>query len=144
MALNRAIITPAESQVILAAESDWIALTDSVQEQHIEKGSVYVQTQWTCVDVDWDDDTTISQEIKDAVAYYSLADFRGTLYDSTAPSETDLGKISEESSAVGSLKKTIKYCCDEAPSTNPLQYPDSLMRIECTSYTSASLKTVNT
>lgn len=130
MSLNRAVITPAESQVILSAEADWMALTDDEQEQHISIGSVYIQTKWTCLEVDWDDDTTISDEIKEACAYYSLADLRGTLYESSV-SDDSTGKIVEESKAVGSLKSTTKWA-DNNTTKHYTQYPDGLMSIECT------------
>lgn len=143
MSLNRAIITAAESQVILSAESDWMALTDAEQEQHISKGSVYIQTKWTCADVDYDDDTTISDEIKEACAYYSLADLRGTLYE-TSDADDTIGKVIEESKKVGSLATTTKWA-DDGATKYYLQYPDSLMAIECTkSYSGGCAKAIRT
>lgn len=131
MSINRAIITAAESQVILSNEAEWLALTDTVQEYHISRASVYIQTRWTCDEIDYDDDTTITDEVKEACAYYALADLNGTLLDSSVSDDT-VGKVIEESKKVGSLTKTIKWA-DNNEQKHYLSYPDMLMEIGCSS-----------
>jgi len=141
MSLNKAIITPAEADAILVTETDWLALTDPVKEGHIAKASVYMQTRFTCSEIDWSDDTTFTDEIKEACAYFALADSNGNLY--TDPTDTPSGKgnIIEESDKVGSLASTVKYSDQGAhTSYDLLQYPNALMGVDCTSSSGAGSK----
>lgn len=135
MALEKAVITAVESQTILAAEADWLLLTDAVQDIHIGYGSVYAQIGWTCVDedtglvIDWADAPT---DVKEAVAYFALANFRGQLYPSvntqTAISEDNIVEITKK---LGSMQKTIKYASPGAGYPDPLDYPQDLMSTVC-------------
>lgn len=132
MALNKTIITAAEADAILALETEWLALTDPVKEYHIALASVYMQTQWTCTSVDWDDDTTISEELEEACAYYALASANGNLYADAKAENVAKGMVKEETSKLGSLSDSIKYCCNSGNQTlSPLMYPDTLMGTEC-------------
>lgn len=132
--MNRAVITPAEADVILAQFADWIALSNSVKTGHISKASVYAQTQWTCVDVDWTDSLLIPADIKEAVAYYAIADMHANLFGDVSAADTDRGKITKERSKVGSLEEEFEYS-GSVPlyaTRRSLGYPDVLMGTLCT------------
>lgn len=131
MTINKAIITPAESDVILANEADWKDLADGEKTRHIGFASTYVQLSWACSLIDWADDTTIPEVVDEAVAYFALASSRGTLYQSTEePAATS--KVQEKTSQLGGLKSTVKYSTDDSSGAYPLQYPDALMDSVCT------------
>lgn len=149
MALEKAVITAAESQTILALESDWIALDDSVQEIHIGYGSVYAQTGWSCIDsttgleMDW---TDAPDDVKEAVAYFALANFRGVLYPNvnTQAALTEQNII-EVTKKLGTMQKTVKYSPPGADYPDPLSYPRILMDSLCTKATgTGSRKAVRT
>lgn len=135
MALEKAVITPVESQTILSSEADWLALDDTVQEIHIGYGSVYAQIGWTCVDpdtglaIDW---TDAPVDIKEAVAWFSLANFKGQLYPAvdtqTALSDKNIVEITKK---LDGLQKTIKYSNPGADYPDPLGYPKVLMATLC-------------
>ena len=127
MSLNKAIITPAEADAILTQEAAWLALTDTVKEYHIAFASVYMQLNWLCTDVDWDDDTTITAEQEEACAYYALASSNGNLYSDTKQSSVAHGLLQEETKKLGSLVKTVKYHAGSDVTVDPLQYPNMLM-----------------
>lgn len=40
-----------DSEVYLEEFSDWLALSSTVQENHLRKAAVYVQSHWSCDDV---------------------------------------------------------------------------------------------
>lgn len=132
MSLNQAVITPTEADVFLALEAAWLLLTDTVKEDHISKASIYMQTAWTCSDIDWSDDTTIPDDVKQACAYYALADSNGNLYPEATATPTDKGNILEETKKAGSLQKTVKYSDSHLnDSGDLLQFPNSLMSPYC-------------
>lgn len=132
--MNKAVITPTEADVFLAQFSDWLALTNSQKLVHLAKASVYVQTQWTCVDVDWTDSLLIPADIKEATAYYAIADMGGNLFGDPSSTTMDRGKIKRERSKVGSLEEEFEYS-GSTPSISTkrlLGYPDVLMETLCT------------
>jgi len=133
MSLNKAIITPAEADVILATETDWLALTDPVKEAHIAKASVYMQTRFTCSEIDWSDDTTFTTEIQEACAYFALASSNGNLYPDPKATPDEKGNVIEETDKVGSLQSTVKYSetMNVTTSYDLLNYPNSLMGVDC-------------
>lgn len=131
MGLNKALITVEEADSILSLESDWLALSTETKEKHIERASYYIQLNWTCSEIDWNESTTITDDVKSACSYYALADYYENLYSSVSVKET--GKIIEESDSVGSLKSTIKYDSGlNKDLTDPLQFPNALMGFDCT------------
>ena len=132
--MNRAVITLAEADVILAQFADWIALSNALKLSHITKASVYAQTQWTCVDVDWTDSLLVPADIKEAVAYYAAADMSGNLFGDVSTLDSDKGKIKKERSKVGSLEEEFEYS-GSVPlysTRRSLGYPDVLMETLCT------------
>ena len=131
MALVKDIITAAEADAILTNETDWLAQTDAEKERHIGYASTYMQQKWVCVDIDWSDDTTISDDMKEACAYYALASFNDTLYPSTEASADTQGVVVEQTDKVGSLQSTTKWDAGGGQTTYPLQYPNALMCFEC-------------
>ena len=131
--MNKAIITPVEADIILAQFADWVALSNALKTSHIAKASVYVQTQWTCVDVDWADSALIPADIKEAVAYYAAADMHGNLFGDFSSAD-DRGRIKRERSKVGSLEEEFEYS-GSVPlyaTRRSLGYPDVLMESLCT------------
>lgn len=132
MALNKALITPEEADVFLAMYPDWIALDTPAKTDHIAKASVYLQTHWLCEDVDWSDESTLDEDVKESCAYYALADSVGTLYTSPDSTEETMGLVSEQTSKLGSLQTTVKYCCNNrGEKIYPLGYADALMGTQC-------------
>lgn len=135
--MRKDIITPAEADVFLAAYADWLALTpDSVKEAHIAKASVYVQTSWTCVDIDWSDDLTIPEDVKEAVAYYAYADMHSVLYGDVTTSR-DVGDLQMKSVRAGDVTVAKAYfkgigSVSKMGTNSPLGYPNSLMGTYCT------------
>ncbi len=139
MALEKAVITALESQTILAAEADWLLLADAVQLVHIGYGSVYAQTGWTCVDADtglainW---TDAPVDVKEAVAYFALANYRGNLYPTVNTQTTITEKnVIEVTKKLDGLQKTIKYSSPGVDYPDALLYPRTLMATVC--YSSA-------
>jgi len=132
--MNKSVITLAEADVILAQFTDWVALSNALKLSHITKASVYAQTQWTCVDVDWTDSLLVPADIKEAVAYYAAADMSGNLFGDVSSADTDKGKIKRERSKVGSLEEEFEYS-GSVPlyaTRRSLGYPDVLMGTLCT------------
>jgi len=131
--MNKAIITPTEADVILVQFADWIALSNALKTSHIAKASVYVQTQWTCVDVDWAISADIADDIKEAVAYYAMADMANTLFGDVTSAD-DRGKIKRERSKVGSLEEEFEYsgATPTYSTRRSFGYPDVLMESLCT------------
>ncbi len=126
------LITIAESDTYNALSADWIALTDPIKEAHIFNASVYMQTKWTCADVDWSDTDTLDEDLKRACAYYADADSIGVL---SAPIETTdkHGNVTEETRKLGTMLKTTKWAEGGTTSGDPLESINSIMSIYCTS-----------
>lgn len=132
--MNKTVITPAEADVLLAQFADWVALSDALKLSHIAKASIYAQTQWTCVDVDWTDSDLVPDDIKEAVAYYAAADMHGNLFGDISSLDSDKGKIKKERSKVGSMEEEFEYS-GSVPlyaTRRSLGYPDVLMESLCT------------
>jgi len=143
MALNKVIVTPAEADVYLANKADWIELSDSVKSVYIARASVYIQTSWTCEDVDWSDNTTISDIIKESCSYYAYADFKGNLFPDLDIDSTPLGRVTQHTQKLEGLEETYKYSDTTGSITsNPLSYPDTLINTECSRVKSAQLTRV--
>jgi hypothetical protein len=139
MSLNKAVITPAESDVFLAHKADWLILDDTVKLIHLARSSVYLQTNWTCAEIDWDDELTISDVVKESCAYYAYADFVGNLFSSLSADGTAIGRLTQKTENLGDLESTYKYSdTSSSTSSDPLDYPDTLMATECTSVSSGS------
>lgn len=146
--MNYAIITPEQSDVYLARFADWIALDDPTKVEHISRASVYVQTQWSCVDtVVFEDDpdtdeveeVAIPDEIMKATAEYAYVDFQGNLYGDPATDEDPHGNLRSQSDQVGDLKTEISWYKGGAQSSYGTDantgFPDSLMSTYCKSTT---------
>lgn len=132
MTIEKALITPAQADATLASESDWKDLATPEKTNHIAFASTYVQLNWYCTGIDWSDETTIPDEVKEAVAYYALANSRGTLFEDTNPQTERSGDVQEKTSQLGGLKSTVKYFeSSESEEGYPLQYPDALMDFYC-------------
>jgi len=127
------IITIAEADAYLAGYADWLALTDPEKEAHIYNASLYIQTGWTCVDVDWTDTVNIPEEIKHACALYALADSVGNLYGE--PETADTRKTTREMIKAGSITVDETFAgagSNEVGDLSSFGLPDSLMSIHCT------------
>lgn len=126
----RNIITIEEADTYLALEADWLELDDPAKTNNISRASVYVQTKWVCNDIDYDDEDTIPEVVKEACAWYALANSRNLLYPDMQPSDRDGGFLTEKTIGAGALKKTIKFSEDGNPA-QVLSYPDDLMGTVC-------------
>jgi len=133
LSLIRDLITPAESETFLSHYDDWLSLDEPTQERHISAGSVYVQLKWTCEDIDWSDTSGLPVDIKEAIAYYSYANFKGLLYGD--PSQSSLNEEFMVSGRIDKLTRTVEFRSpkDFSSSQHPLAYPNSLMSAYCTS-----------
>lgn len=101
------IITIAEADVFLAAYADWLALTDAEKTAHIYNASLYIQTNWTCVDVDWTVPADVPTEIKHACAIYTYADSIGNLYGDITIADTR--RVSREMVKAGAVTLDTTY-----------------------------------
>lgn len=137
------LITKAEADVFNALSSAWLALTDDLKDFHIYNASVYMQTRWTCTDVEWDDTTTLDEDLKRACAYYAEADRLETLMAPVSDIEHK-GRIVEETGKVDTLLETTKYSDSGTTVTggNNLQSIDAIMSIYCTALNANSVKLV--
>lgn len=143
MSLNKEVITPAEADSYLSDKDDWLDLVDSVKENRIARASVYLQTNWTCENIDWSDSSTIPEIVKESCAYYAYADFRGNLFSELSSDGTPLGRITELTKDLDGLLTTTKYSDKTGSvSPNPLSYPDALMGTECKEVFSGSVELI--
>ncbi len=131
------IITIAEADAFLAAYPDWLTLTDDQKTAHIYNGSLYIQTTWTCVDVDgdaidWTDTANIPEEIKNACALYAYADSLGNLYGSVATADTR--KTTKEMVKAGSVTIDEEFAAGGSSAVGvkgSFGLPDTLMGLYC-------------
>jgi len=126
------LITISESDTYNALSSDWVALADPIKTAHIFNASVYMQANWACTDVEWDDTSTLDDDLKRCCSYYADADRIGVL---SAPVATTVkhGNITEETKKLGTLLKTTKWAEGGSTSGDPLESINSLMSLYCTS-----------
>lgn len=127
------IITIQEADAYLAAYPDWLALTNEEKDSHIYNASLYVQTNWTCVDVDWEDTANIPEEIKHATALYALADSQGNLYGDAAAA--DSRNTTREMIKAGAVTLDTYYTTTgkaQVGIESSFGLPDELMGLHCT------------
>lgn len=134
------LITPAESTLLLSVYADWADLTDDEKKLYIKHSSYYVQSTWNCVDIDWYDDSTIPEEVKEAIAYYAYADFKGKLFGLVTTEKDTEGKIKSIFEKVGEIaEKTEYYSTLKSKGTlAPFGYPDMIMSAYCYRVTGGS------
>lgn len=127
------LITIAEADDLNANYPEWLALTDPVKSNHIFRASLYMQTNWACVDVDWGDTATISDSLKMACALYAEADRIGLLYNNMVlDTEEARGRIIEYTERMGPMSETTKWAeTGSVVSNNPLGYVNDIMSTEC-------------
>jgi len=125
------LITIAESDTYNALSAAWLALTDPEKTAHIFNASVHMQAQWICADVEWDDTTTLDDDLQRACAYYADADRIGVLNTAVAVADK-VGRKTEETGKLGTMLKTVKWAeSGAAASGNPLESIDSIMSLYC-------------
>ena len=130
--MNTAVITPAEADVYLAQYPNWLNLTNDQKLYFISRASAYVQMEWSCTNVDWDDDSTISPTIKEAVAYYAYADSANNLYGDVTEATEIKGPLRVEEYKLDTLAiKNQWYKGSQNSTLSSLGYPNSLMETEC-------------
>ncbi len=134
------LITKAESDTYNALSSDWLALTDAVKDIHIFNASVYMQNNWSCTDVEWDDTTTLDDDLKRACAYYADADRIGVL-NTAVSAVAPKGMMTEETKKLGTMLKTVKWAETGNVSGNPLASIDAIMKVYCVSQTGRLVRT---
>ena len=91
-----------------ADSAGWLALTTAAKDVHIFNASVYIQSNWTCVDIDWDDNTTWTDDLKRACAWYADADRAGVLFPDALSTETKRGRLVQETKKMGPMSKTLR------------------------------------
>lgn len=126
------LLTLVEADDLNSDSTEWLALSDGEKAKHIFQASLYMQTRWSCVEVDWEDATTLSDDLKRACAYYADADRLGLLFPALVYEEPR-GRLTEETGKVGSLLETKKWSTFGGVVTkSPLTQIDALMLSECT------------
>ena len=125
------LITIAEADAFNALSPDWLLLTDPAKDAHIFNASVYMQAEWVCADVEWDDPTTLDEDVKRCCGYFADADRIGVL---TAPIAVTAktGNVTEETRKLGTMLKTTKWAESGLASGNPLESINKLMGLYCT------------
>ena len=141
--MNTSVINTSEADSYLVLYEDWLDLDDEKKVEYIRRASIYIQTQWTCADVVWEDDpdtvevesVDIPDEVKEAAAYYAYADFKSVLYGSPTDDEVFVGNLRSQKDKVGSLSAETTYFRGGSKSPSGthkrLGYPDSLMNLHC-------------
>ncbi len=125
------LITIAEADVFNALSSDWLALTDPEKSAYVFNASLYMQSYWSCADIEWDDETTLTEDQKRACAYYAEANRLDLLFTPLEQVEAH-GRVVEETNKVGSLVETTKWSgYGSETSGDPLQSIDALMMLDC-------------
>lgn len=104
------LITIADADSYLVPESMyplWPPLTDDEKNYHIDAASTYVRFRWECPNIKWDDPSTLTDDVKKAIALYSYKNVEGKLYFTDIP--TGKGGIILERNKAGSLESEIWY-----------------------------------
>lgn len=152
--MNTAIISIAEADAYLSAYTLWTALTDPEKTHHLTQACVYVQTQWVCEDVVYEDDpdttevevVSIPDEVKEAVAYYAYANSQGTLYGDPAVLDVKRGNLRSERKTLDKMTKEVSYFRGGSlypfGTTSALGYPDSLMSVHGVSKDSVAVDVI--
>ena len=127
------LITTKEADSYLKQDESWMNLDKKVKENHIYNASVYMQVNWTCVDVDWSDPSTLNDDLKRSCAYYANADRIGVLNPSISNTPSH-GQVIEETGKLGTMSKTTKWS-DKGSNVNgnPLGSINSIMSLYCNS-----------
>lgn len=109
----------------------WALLSDAEKDKHIYNASVYMQTSWTCLDVDWEDTSTLNADLEKACAMYAEADMLGLLFAPMAATEKHRAKVLERKK-LGSLEKETRWSAIGGfTSGNPLEAIDAIMKVHC-------------
>lgn len=145
--MNTTAITVEESNTYLSMYTTWLNLNEQAKKAFIARGSVYAQTQWTCVDdVVWEGTPAIPDEIKEAVAYYAYADYNGKLYGDPANPEERRGGLRATVAKVGDLMDEVQYFQGGSQTgvgnMSSTGYADSLMRVHCEKSSAGSISLV--
>lgn len=126
------LITKTEADTYNALSSDWLAASNTDKDTYIYNASVYMQAMWTCTDVEWDDTTTLDDDLKRACAFYADADRLGYLYPTQTAIE-DHRALTRKTQKLGTMEKTLEWSDTTGLKTaQPLSYIDSIMRLYCT------------
>jgi len=127
------LITTKEADSYQKQNEDWLNLDKPIKEIHIYNASVYMTLNWTCVDVDWSDPTTLNDDLKRSCSYYADADRLGVLNPSLSNTQ-NTGRVTEETKKLGSMSKTTKWS-DDGGNVNgdPLTLIDNIMMLYCNS-----------
>ena len=131
------VILPADADTYLALVADWLSLSDAQKTDHIYNATVYMQANWTCTDVDWDDHTSTDDDIKRACAYYADADRLGVLFPSREVTEKHRYMTSRKYKVEG-LEEHYQWA-ESGPSASgdPLEEIHTIMKLYCTWGTTA-------
>jgi len=125
------LITRDQADTYNDASTAWLALTNDEKDAHIYTATVYMQTMWTCTDVEWDDLTTLDDDLLRACAYYADADRQGYLYP-TAEIIEGHRALTRKTQKLGSMEKTLEWSDTAGLRTaRPLSPIDSIMYVYC-------------
>lgn len=126
------IITIEESDTYNTSSTDWLELSDTEKTLHIFYASLYIQTKWTCLEIDWEDLTTVPDDIKRACAYYADADRLKLLY-SPMTADYAKGRLVEQTNGMDPFVETLKWAAIGPDySGKPLERIDAIMSTACT------------
>jgi len=129
------LITVAEADTFNALSNDWLFLSSAEKSAYIFNASIFMQTGWSCIvdgaTVDWEDPTTLNEDLKRACAYYAEADRIGVLFDPMEKEDIH-GKKVMEKRRVDTLEKTTQWSMfGAAVNGNPLDSVDAIMKVYC-------------
>ena len=125
------LITVAEADVFNALSSEWLILDASEKEGYIFNSSVYMQLNWDCEDVEWDDAETLDEDLKKACAYFAEADRLCVLFDEMIKEDVH-GKKTMHRQKVEGLEETIQWSMfGQKVNGNPLDSVNAIMKLYC-------------
>lgn len=121
------IVSILEADSFLVSKSDWAELSDSVKSENIKKAEVYILTNWESDSVDFSDEETINDGVKEACSLYAYASLHGNLFGDESSSFSR--SVKREVRKTGPIYKEFEYFSgrDNGGSMGYLSYPDSLM-----------------
>lgn len=132
------LITPSESDVFNVLSPVWIALTDPEKEAFIFNSSVYMQLNWDCESVEWDDPSTLDNDLKKACAFFAEADRIGVLFDEMKKEDVHGKKTMFKEKLEGLEEITQWSMFGQAVNGNPLDSVNAIMKMYCTSISNST------
>jgi len=117
--VNPAYVTAIESQSYLAIYTDWLALTDVIQDGHLQWGRVYIDSEYLCPY----DETDATDHLKQANSFAGYMDFKADLF-------ANVESVKTSSVAAGSVSSSKTYQSSKT-NRNPLFNQVRVLLTDC-------------